>query len=61
LSGSLQVDHRQASGRRGFVLLMKIMASVLPAARLSSRIVLAACFVAALSAGLVTMVVSALR
>ncbi|MEV4516495.1 hypothetical protein AB0K00_47040 [Dactylosporangium sp. NPDC049525] len=40
---------------------MKILASVVPAARLSSRIVLAACFVAALSAGLVTMVVSALR
>jgi hypothetical protein len=40
---------------------MKIMASVAPAVRLSARIVLAACFVVALGAGLVTMIVSALR
>lgn len=40
---------------------MKVMANVVPAARLSSRIVLATVFIAALSAGTVTMVVSALR
>ena len=40
---------------------MKIMANVAPVVRLSSRIVLATAFVAALSAGLVTMLVSALR
>lgn len=40
---------------------MKIMASVAPVVRLSSRVVLATVFVAALSAGLVAMVLSALR
>ncbi|MEV0132682.1 hypothetical protein AB0H83_30000 [Dactylosporangium sp. NPDC050688] len=40
---------------------MKIMARVAPVVRLSSRIALAACFVAALGAGAVTMIVSVLR
>jgi hypothetical protein len=40
---------------------MKIMASVAPAVRLSSRVVLAVCFVAVLSAGVITMIVAALR
>ncbi|WP_344502549.1 hypothetical protein [Dactylosporangium maewongense] len=40
---------------------MKIMANVAPVARLSSRIALAVAFLAVLSAGLVMMVVSALR
>ncbi|GAB3824759.1 hypothetical protein GCM10027610_003540 [Dactylosporangium cerinum] len=61
MSGSLQADHRPASALHGFLRRMKIMASVVPAARLTARIAFAACFVAALSAGLVTMVVSALR
>ncbi|MET7423214.1 hypothetical protein [Dactylosporangium sp. NPDC005555] len=40
---------------------MKIMANVAPVVRLSSRIVLATVLIAALSAGLVMMVASAMR
>ncbi|MDG6104123.1 hypothetical protein [Dactylosporangium aurantiacum] len=40
---------------------MKILASVAPVVRLTSRIALAACLVAALGAGIVTMIVAALR